>query len=136
MATPPRRMGVIVHCCRAFLYYVAKLEPIQGAIHPDLPPERPYFNRIMSEIAEEMVISNTLGMHLRPAQKFVQIVLAFACDVHVQKEGQRVNAKSIMGLLTLAAGKGSRITVVCEGDDAADAIAAVRDLVDSGFGED
>lgn len=90
----------------------------------------------MSEIAEEMMILNTLGMHLRPAQKFVQTVLKFQCEVHVQKEGQRVNAKSIMGLLTLAAGKGARITVVCVGDDAADAINAVRDLVESGFGED
>lgn len=90
----------------------------------------------MSEIVEEMVITNTLGMHLRPAQKFVQTVLKFQCEVHVKKDGQRVNAKSIMGLLTLAAAKGARITVVCDGDDAADAINAVRDLVDSGFGED
>ena len=90
----------------------------------------------MAEIIEEMVISNKLGMHLRPAQKFVQTVLNFQCDVYIQKDGQRVNAKSIMGLLTLAAGKGTRIIVVCEGDDAADAIDAVRKLVDSGFGED
>lgn len=90
----------------------------------------------MSEIVEEMIISNTLGMHLRPAQKFVQTVLSFKCEVHVQKEGQRVNAKSIMGLLTLAAAKGARVTVVCDGDDALDAIAAVRALIDSGFGED
>ena len=90
----------------------------------------------MSELSEEMVIKNRLGMHLRPAQRFVQTVLAFACDVHVLKDGQRVNAKSIMGLLTLAAGKGTLIQVVCDGDDAQDALDAVRALVDSGFEED
>ena len=99
-------------------------------------PQGHICEQFMAEIVEEMVISNRLGMHLRPAQKFVQTVLKFQCDVHVQKDGQRVNAKSIMGLLTLAVGKGTRITVVCDGDDAADAISAVRALVDSGFGED
>ncbi len=90
----------------------------------------------MSEIIEEMLIANKLGMHLRPAQQFVQTVLKFQCDVHVQKDGQRVNAKSIMGLLTLAAGRGARITVVCDGEDAQDAMDAVRALVESRFGED
>ena len=90
----------------------------------------------MTELSEEMVITNRLGMHLRPAQRFVQTVLKFQCDVHVHKNGQRVNAKSIMGLLTLAAGKGARIMVVCDGEDAEAALAAVRDLVASGFGED
>ena len=90
----------------------------------------------MSEIIEEMLITNRLGMHLRPAQKFVQTVLKFQCDVHVQKDGQRVNAKSIMGLLTLAVARGARITVVCDGEDAQDAIAAVRALIESRFGED
>lgn len=90
----------------------------------------------MAELSEEMVISNKLGMHLRPAQQFVQTVLKFQCDVHVQKEGQRINAKSIMGLLTLAAAKGTRITVICEGDDAQQALDAVRILIESGFGEE
>ena len=74
----------------------------------------------MSERSDEMVISNKLGMHLRPAQKFVQTVLKFTCDVHVSKDGQRVNAKSIMGLLTLAAAMGTRLTIVCDGEDAQD----------------
>lgn len=91
---------------------------------------------LMSELSEEMTIINRLGMHLRPAQQFVQTVLKFQCDVHVHRNGQRVNAKSIMGLLTLAAGKGARITVVCDGEDAEAALAAVRDLLASGFGED
>lgn len=83
-----------------------------------------------------MIIKNRLGMHLRPAQRFVQTVLAFSCEVHVIKDGHRINAKSIMGLLTLAAGKGMRIQVVCDGEDAQDALDAVRALVESGFEED
>lgn len=83
-----------------------------------------------------MVICNRLGMHLRPAQQLVQVVLKFRCDVHILKDGKRVNAKSIMGLLTLAAAKGTRLIVECEGDDAAEALAAVRELIESGFGED
>lgn len=87
-------------------------------------------------IEEEMVILNKLGMHLRPAQQFVQTVLKFQCDVYIQKDGQRVNAKSIMGLLTLAASQGTHLIVQCEGDDAQNALDAVRELVESGFGEE
>jgi phosphocarrier protein len=90
----------------------------------------------MPEITEEMVIPNKLGMHLRPAQQFVQTVLKFKCEVHVHKDGQRINAKSIMGLLTLAAAKGTHIQVVCDGEDAEPAMDAVRALIESGFGED
>ncbi len=90
----------------------------------------------MSELTEDMIITNKLGMHLRPAQKFVQTVLQFSCEVHIQKDTQRVNAKSIMGLLTLAAAKGTRITIICEGSDAQEALDAVRDLILSGFGEE
>ncbi len=89
----------------------------------------------MDEVSEDMVIVNTLGMHARPAATLVQTVLQFASDVYLQLDGHRVNAKSIMGLLTLAAAQGSRITVICKGPDAQDALAAVRALVASGFGE-
>ena len=90
----------------------------------------------MGAIEEEMMILNKLGMHLRPAQQFVQTVLKFHCDVYLQKDSQRVNAKSIMGLLTLAASQGARLTVLCEGDDAQDAMTAIRELINSGFGEE
>jgi phosphocarrier protein len=89
----------------------------------------------MEELNETMTIVNPLGMHARPAAKLVQTVLQFACDVHVQMNGQRVNAKSIMGLLTLAAAQGSHIQVTCEGADARAAMDAVRNLFRSGFGE-
>ena len=87
-------------------------------------------------LSEDMVITNSLGMHLRPAQRLVQTVLMFECDVHIQKDGYRINAKSIMGLLTLAASRGTRLTIICEGDDAEEAMDAVRALIDSGFGEE
>ncbi len=82
------------------------------------------------------MVTNSLGMHLRPAQRLVQTVLKFECDVHIQKDGYRINAKSIMGLLTLAASRGTRLTITCEGDDAEEAMDAVRTLIDSGFGEE
>ncbi len=90
----------------------------------------------MNELTEEMVVGNRLGLHLRPAQVFVQTVLKYKSDVHVEKNGQRVNAKSIMGLLTLAAAQGTRLLVICHGDDAQEALDAVRALVESGFGEE
>jgi phosphocarrier protein len=88
------------------------------------------------EVSEEVTITNSLGMHLRPAQQFVQLVLKFKCDVHVSKDGHQINAKSIMGLLTLAAARGTRLEVICQGEDAQEAMDAVRVLVESGFGEE
>ena len=92
--------------------------------------------RVMPEITEEMVIMNSLGMHARPAAALVQAVLPFESEVEINLNGQRVNAKSIMGLLTLAASQGSRISVTCRGADADAAISTVRTLIETGFGED
>ncbi len=88
------------------------------------------------EIKEELIIVNSLGMHARPAATLVQTVLQFDSDVTIQKNGRRVNAKSIMGLLTLAAAQGNRVEVTCSGPDAKDAMEAVRSLFESGFGEE
>lgn len=90
----------------------------------------------MFEAREELTINNRLGLHLRPAQQVVQTVLRYKSEVHFVKDGQRINAKSIMGLLTLAAARGTRIIVICEGEDADAALKAVRELFDSGFGEE
>jgi phosphocarrier protein HPr len=90
----------------------------------------------MEELTEEMVVVNALGMHARPAAKVVNTALKFASDVHIQHNGQRVNAKSIMGLLTLAAARGSRVTVTCKGPDASAAMDAVRALFADGFGDE
>ena len=90
----------------------------------------------MVELTEEMVIVNSLGLHARPAAALVQTVLQFQSDVRINLNGQQVNAKSIMGLVTLAAAQGTRIMVMCKGEDAQDALDAVRALIESGFGED
>ncbi len=89
----------------------------------------------MKEVTEELAIVNNLGMHARPAATLVQTVLEFESDVTIQKNGREVNAKSIMGLLTLAAAQGSRVTVTCKGPDAEKAMEAVRTLFETGFGE-
>jgi phosphocarrier protein len=90
----------------------------------------------MEELSEEMVVVSPMGMHARPAAKLVQTVLPFASEVYIQHNGLRVNAKSIMGLLMLAAAQGSRLTVTCKGPDARAALDAVRKLFASGFGDD
>ncbi len=88
-----------------------------------------------TELVEDIQIINPLGLHARPAAALVQTVLKFGCDVFLSLNGHRVNAKSIMGLLTLAAAHGSTVTVTCSGNDAQDALDAVRGLFESGFGE-
>ncbi len=76
-----------------------------------------------------------MGLHARPAASVVQTVLKYQSDVHISLNGHRVNAKSIMGLLTLAAAQGSVLQVTCNGPDAEEAMTAVRNLIESGFGE-
>jgi phosphocarrier protein len=90
----------------------------------------------MKELVDEVVVVNRLGMHARPAAALVKTVLPFESEIFLVFNGQRVNAKSIMGLLTLAATRGSRITVQCKGPDADKAMAAVKELFASGFGEE
>ncbi len=90
----------------------------------------------MSEVREEMYVKNVLGLHARPAASVVQTALQYQSDVHVEMNGRRVNAKSIMGLLTLAAAQGSALTIVANGPDSHEVVTAVRALFDSGFGEE
>ena len=92
-------------------------------------------NQASAEQAREVTIRNRLGMHARAAVKFVQTANRYRCEVKVLKDGQEANGKSIMGLLTLVAAHGVIMTVVCDGDDAAAAVAALAELVGTGFGE-
>ena len=80
-------------------------------------------------------IQNELGMHARAATKFVQIANRFPCEVLVEKDGQTINGKSIMGVLLLVAAKGTCITVRTRGAQAAEALAALGELVLGKFGE-
>jgi phosphocarrier protein HPr len=92
----------------------------------------------MSEnsVEQKLQITNELGMHARAATKFVQTANKFQSAVAVEKDGQSVNGKSIMGVLMLVAAKGSSIQVRCTGPDAQEAMTALAQLVKDKFGED
>ena len=87
-------------------------------------------------IKPNITISNELGIHARPAGMIANTSSRFICDIKLTKDGMEVNAKSIMGIMTLAAGKGSVIEVTAKGKDEAEAVAAIVDLFDRKFEED
>ncbi|MEA3560231.1 MAG: HPr family phosphocarrier protein [Candidatus Omnitrophota bacterium] len=80
---------------------------------------------------KRLVIKNKLGLHARPAALFVQLANKFNCDIIIKKGSQEVNGKSIMGILMLAAGKGSRIFIRANGLDAQNAIDELGQLLSS-----
>ncbi|HRK79313.1 MULTISPECIES: HPr family phosphocarrier protein [unclassified Thiobacillus] len=84
----------------------------------------------------DVEIVNKLGLHARPSAKLTQLASSFKSNVFMARNGRRINAKSIMGVMMLAAAKGSTITLETEGDDETDAIEALAELISSGFGED
>ncbi len=86
-------------------------------------------------ISREFRISNKLGLHARPSAQLTQVAGKFASEVYIAKNGRRVNAKSIMGVMMLAAGPGSTVTVDAEGPDEAQALEAIGALIASRFGE-
>ena len=85
--------------------------------------------------SQELTISNKLGIHARPAAQFVKTASRFEAHIRVEKDGEEVDGKSIMGLMMLAAGHGSVVTVIAEGSDAEQALKALQDLVDRNFEE-
>lgn len=84
----------------------------------------------------ELTVINKLGIHARPSALFVKTANRFQSDCFVEKDGERINGKSIMGLMMLAAGPGSVITVICEGPDATEALDAIEELVKRKFDEE
>ena len=89
----------------------------------------------MARAERTFLIVNTLGLHARAAAQLVQAANRFRSEIHVEKDGTAVNGKSIMGVLTLAAAKGSSILVSCDGDDAENAMATLAKIIENGFGE-
>jgi len=83
----------------------------------------------------DIVISNKLGLHARAAAKLTQVAGRFRSEVYIARGRQRVNAKSIMGVMMLAAGLGVTVTVDAEGEDAQTALDAIQQLFDDKFGE-
>ena len=80
-----------------------------------------------STVSKDVVVQNQLGLHARPASMFVKTATKFASEIMVKKEGESVNGKSIMGLMTLAAAKGTRLVIETNGDDATFATSAAFD---------
>ena len=87
-------------------------------------------------LVKELTISNKLGIHARPAALFVKTANRFACEIFVEKDGEKINGKSIMGLMMLAAGPGSKVTLHVRGADAAQAIVELEALVQRKFDEE
>ena len=88
------------------------------------------------KLVKEIPIVNRLGLHARPAAMFVRIASRHRCEVWVSKEGEEVNGKSIMGLMMLAAGQGSKLQIRCEGADADKAMDELEELIKSRFNEE
>jgi phosphocarrier protein len=84
----------------------------------------------------ELTVRNKLGIHARPAAMFVKTANRFTCDIFVEKDGERVNGKSIMGLMMLAAGPGSKLTIIAEGTDGGTALDAIEELIERKFDEE
>ena len=89
-----------------------------------------------SAMTKDFMVANKLGIHARPAAMFVKTANRFTCNVFVEKDGEKVNGKSIMGLMMLAAGPGSKLTIHTEGHDASQAMAELEILLKRKFDED
>ena len=87
-------------------------------------------------MCEDVTIINKLGMHARASAKFVQLSSSFDCDINLTRDGQTVNGKSIMGIMMLAASKGTQIQICTSGNDEEHALQALTDLVNDRFGEE
>ena len=86
-------------------------------------------------ISKDFTINNKLGLHARPSAQLTQIAGRYESEVFIARNGRRVNAKSIMGVMMLAAGPGSTVSVDAEGPDEQQAVDAIGVLIESGFGE-
>jgi phosphocarrier protein HPr len=88
------------------------------------------------KISKEIEIINRLGLHARPSAMFVKVCNRYKADIWVEKDGEQVNGKSIMGLMMLAAGHGSKLRVTCEGVDAEKALQEIEGIIARRFDED
>jgi phosphocarrier protein HPr len=89
-----------------------------------------------ASVERELIVGNKLGLHARPAAMFVRVANRFSSDILVEKDGEEINGKSIMGLMLLAAGCGSRLKVTCTGADATEMVQALEELIARKFDEE
>ena len=87
-------------------------------------------------MTKEFLVLNKLGIHARPAALFVKTANRFTCDIFVEKDGEKINGKSIMGLMMLAAGPGTKLTVHAIGNDASKALVEIESLIKRKFDEE
>ena len=88
-----------------------------------------------SVVIRDITVENELGLHARPAAMLVKLANTFVSQIYLEKDGEQVNGKSIMGVMMLAASKGSRVKLIAKGDDALSAIEALVNLFIGKFGE-
>jgi len=93
-------------------------------------------NAEQQQYSKEAIVGNAYGLHARPAAEFVKLASKYEADILVCKDSLEVNGKSIMGVMMLAAEKGSTLRICGSGADAREAVDALAELVDHGFGED
>ena len=97
---------------------------------------RKFESASQTKASKELTIINRLGLHARPSAMFVKTASRFRAEIWVEKDGERVNGKSIMGLMMLAAGQGSKLQVLCEGPDADSALSEIEAIILRKFDED
>ncbi|MCK9456113.1 MAG: Phosphocarrier protein HPr [bacterium ADurb.Bin157] len=85
---------------------------------------------------KEVEIKNKLGLHARPASLVVKMASKYQSEIQLIKEDTEINAKSILGVMMLAAGPGQKIVVTADGEDESDAVQSISELIESGFGEE
>lgn len=93
------------------------------------------FKWLAEVLRQDVLIVNKLGLHARASAKLTQLASRFKCDVMMERNNRRVNAKSIMGVMMLAAAKGMTITIETDGVDEAEAMQALLELINDYFGE-
>lgn len=86
-------------------------------------------------ISRDVVITNTSGLHARPATFFIQKANSYSCSIWIEKDDRKVNAKSLLGVLSLGIAKGMTVTLVADGKDEKEALRGLEELIDSGFAE-
>ena len=86
-------------------------------------------------ITKEVKISNAIGLHARPATFFIQKANSYSSSIWIEKDDRKVNAKSLLGVLSMGIAKGMTITIVADGTDEANAVEGLSDLIDNGFEE-
>jgi phosphocarrier protein len=92
--------------------------------------------KLIMEASRDIKIINKLGMHARAAAKFVKLASTFSSNIDIEKDSRRVNAKSIMGVMMLAASQGTTVTLYANGSDAVDSLDALEQLINDRFDED